>query len=293
MWIELEHRTAFRYDGPVVLEPLDVRLQPRSDSSQRLARFALEIDPRPAGLSAHEDVQGNAVTRAWFEGRHEALTITTRAVVETLRSDPFAYLLEPAARRLPFVAGPELQPALAPFTARDEADPAVTGWAAGLAREAGQETVPFLAALARRLHEGWRQVVRPESDPWPAAVTMAERQGACRDLAVLYLDACRALGLGGRFVSGYHATSPPDGKRALHAWCEVYLPGAGWRGFDPTEGLAVADRHVAVAAGPRPRDAAPTAGTFRGRSASTLEAEIQLQVRAERPASTDGGPAGS
>ena len=94
---------------------------------------------------------------------------------------------------------------------------------------------------------------------------MEQRQGACRDFAVLFIDACRCVGLAARFVSGYQDAYRSMGKRDLHAWAEVYLPGAGWRGYDPTRGLAVADHHVAVAAAADPQNAAPVTATYRGR----------------------------
>lgn len=280
MRIELEHRTAFRYDRLVFLEPLDIRLRPRSDATQRLVIFELAIDPSPAGLSENEDLYGNEVARAWFEGTHERLTITTRATVETLRLDPFDALLDPEARKLPFRAHEHERLGLAPFLVREANEADVAELAASVAREVDQETFPFLAALTRRLHDGWRAIERPEGEPWPPAKTFAQRVGACRDLAVLYIDACRALGLAARFVSGYFAAEVRERRHTLHAWSEVYLPGAGWRGFDPTEGMAVTDRHVAVAAGPSPTSAAPTAGTFRGTGAtSVLETVIRLEAR--------------
>lgn len=107
-------------------------------------------------------------------------------------------------------------------------------------------------------------VARAEPGVLPPDVVLSQGAGACRDLSVLFLAACRHVGLPARFVSGYHEGPPERGERELHAWAETYLPGGGWRGFDPSLGLAVADRHVAVAAAPDPRGAAPVAGTFRG-----------------------------
>jgi transglutaminase-like putative cysteine protease len=121
--------------------------------------------------------------------------------------------------------------------------------------------------------------IREESEPQAPGMILAQRYGACRDLAVLFMDACRALGLGARFVSGYQEGDPDQEGRRLHAWAEVYIPGGGWRGYDPTHGPAVADRHVAVAAGMHPTFAAPITGTFRGTGVSSrMQADIQLSV---------------
>ena len=116
----------------------------------------------------------------------------------------------------------------------------------------------------------------------PPRVTLEKGQGACRDLAVLFVAACRALGFGARFVSGYHQGHSEPMRRDLHAWAEVYLPGGGWRGYDPSLGLAVADRHVAVAAGTRPDQAAPISGSFRGTGVSSrMRAEIRMEFPEE------------
>ena len=106
--------------------------------------------------------------------------------------------------------------------------------------------------------------VHPTGDPWPPEKTLADRTGSCRDIAVLFCEVCRAAGLPSRFVSGYAVDPDHSGCHHLHAWSEIYLPGAGWRGFDPTLGLAVADRHVSLAAARLPALAAPTSGVYRG-----------------------------
>jgi transglutaminase-like putative cysteine protease len=106
--------------------------------------------------------------------------------------------------------------------------------------------------------------VREEGEAKRADETFRSKEGSCRDLAVLFIDACRAQGIASRFVSGYHESTVHQQKLYMHAWGEVYLPGGGWRGFDPTLGMAVTEAHIPVAAAVDPRDAAPVAGTFRG-----------------------------
>jgi transglutaminase-like putative cysteine protease len=146
-------------------------------------------------------------------------------------------------------------------------------------REASRsEVIPFLTRLTETIAHRFKVVLREQGSPWPPATTIEQRQGACRDLAVLWVDVCRAVGLAARFVSGYHAGYGEQDHRYLHAWGEVYLPGAGWRGFDPTNGLAVSDRHVAVAAAADPQHAAPVTATYRG---NNVEAELTTDVLVE------------
>jgi transglutaminase-like putative cysteine protease len=283
---EIAHTTTYRFDRPVHLEPHTIRLRPRCDASQRLDRFELLIEPRPAGLSEHLDLEGNCVAQAWFLDAGDSLLVTARSRVETLRTNPFDYILsDPSDARLPMEYADAVVPSLVPYRLRDEPDMAVARFAGGIADEGGRRPLPFLALLNRRIFESCRVAARETGPPLPPRATLEAGQGACRDLAVLFVDACRALGFGARFASGYQYGDPEAEQQDLHAWAEVYLPGGGWRGYDPTLGLSVADRHVIVAAGTRPDQAAPIAGTFRGSGVSaTMHTEIRIAPLREAPA---------
>ncbi len=125
---------------------------------------------------------------------------------------------------------------------------------------------------------GFQKLVREEGLPKRPSETLASQEGACRDLTVLYLDLCRWQGLAARFVSGYWRGGKASERRYLHAWAEVYLPGAGWRGFDPSSGLAVGDDHIAVAASPDPDGAAPVFGTYGG---GDIQAALEWHLRVD------------
>lgn len=279
MLFEIAHTTRFTYDRPVFLEPHTLRLRPRGDGVQRLSRFALEVCPQPAGSSQCLELDGNAAVRLWFEGEHRSLTLTAESAVETAERNPFDFFLEPAALQLPLRCEGSMAGLLEPYRTPRSAEGEVAGLARRLAREAGGRTLPFLSALNTQIHQTCAQVFRADGDPLPPDRTLSQRQGACRDLAVLFMEACRCMGIPARFVSGYQADAPEEEKQYLHAWAEVYLPGAGWLGYDPTRGLSVADRHVALAAGPTHEQARPTEGTFRGTgAASRMEAQISIQT---------------
>jgi transglutaminase-like putative cysteine protease len=279
VFFEIAHATTYTFSRPVFLEPHTVRLRPRCDGSQRLIRFDLQIEPTPAGLSEYLDVEGNCVVHTWFDGSTESLRVMARCEVETLRENPFDYIVHPSAARLPVEYADDLRLSLAPYCSRDSADDGVAHFANSIADEVDRQSLPFLAALNRRIFQMCQVTIREEGEPQPSEATLAYRRGACRDLAVLFMDACRALGLGVRFVSGYQEGDPEQERRDLHAWAEVYVPGGGWRGYDPTHGLAVADRHVAVAAGIRPGRAAPITGTFRGTGASSrMQSDVRISV---------------
>lgn len=279
MLFHIKHTTRYHYSKAVFCEPFTVRLRPREDGTQRLIRYQLSIDPDPAGTSDFLDVEGNVATQCWFNGPTCALNITMNCVVETLRTNPFDYLLESSAVELPVRYRPEVCAALAPYQASQLASgSAVTEFANEILAGANRQTILFLTKLSGWIAGGFEREIRPEGDPLTAVETLAKRSGSCRDLAVLFIETCRTVGLAARFVSGYQAALDDDGDRHLHAWAEVFLPGAGWRGFDPGQGLAVADQHVAVATGLNPLAAAPTIGTFRG-TGVTSHLESQVVIR--------------
>lgn len=225
-------------------------------------------------------MEGNDVATAWFGAPTDQLTISTTFEAETSDANPFQFLLCPAAMRLPLVASPLESPQF-PLYAQPQSPAAeVEQFARDLASEAKFSTVDFLCGLNERIHARHEKIMRPDGGPWPADRTLREGRGACRDLAVLFIESCRVLNIPSRFVSGYGLSIDEATDRELHAWAEVYLPGAGWRGFDPTLGLVITERHLAVATGIAPELAAPVSGTFRGDASSTLSAEIEIETSA-------------
>jgi transglutaminase-like putative cysteine protease len=154
-------------------------------------------------------------------------------------------------------------------------DPEAVRLAEALRTEGGNDTLSFLLRLNRWLNEKIAYEIRPEGAPLAPAETLRLGRGACRDLAVLFCAAARAVGMPARFVSGYHEGDPDLRTKELHAWTEVFLPGTGWRGFDPSTGLACGDRHIVLACSPDPAGAAPLSGRFGSATAdSTLKAEV-------------------
>ncbi len=294
MLLQIEHSLRYRYSKPVYLEPYIVRLAPRSDAAQVTRSFELQVEPQPQHLSCNVDLDGTLSHCLHFSGVHDRLTLTARAVVETSRRNPFDFLLHDAAfGRLPPAYPAALRAVLENYLLRAMEDRNAENQVAALSREVGLDcrdnTLDFLAGLTRVIHRICRTEHRASGAPRSAARTLASASGTCRDLAVLWMDACRAAGLAARFVSGYMFDVPgdtkSDGKGAgendatqyLHAWAEVYLPGGGWRGFDPSTGLAVADRYISIAASADPALASPGQGSFRGTATSELETGIMVR----------------
>jgi transglutaminase-like putative cysteine protease len=156
----------------------------------------------------------------------------------------------------------------------------VAEFAATIAAGVNGQILPFLSELSRRIHQEIDMPIREVGQPLPAEQTLREKRGACRDASVLFMECCRSQGIAARFVSGYQEGDNEAERRYMHAWAEVYLPGGGWRGYDPTHGLAIADRHIAVAASARPEMAAPTRGTFRGTgAASRMHTDLKIHTK--------------
>lgn len=280
MFFRIHHRLSYTYDRPVFLEPMALRLTPRQDGSQRILEHQLRLEEAPAGLSRVLEPDGTDATVAWFEQERDQLTITVDMLVETLRSNPFDWIVtHPEAQQLP-VGYPEAEVRSLAGCLQDGVDSGVGTWARSIATGVDGSATAFLSALADTIHHGFHHVGRLEGEPTDPAETLETRTGACRDTAMLFVAACRSQGLAARFVSGYSMHHPPEvSEHELHAWAEVYLPGGGWRGFDPSLGLAVADGHVVLAAAPDHHLAAPVSGRYRGTGvSSTLAYQIHLQA---------------
>ncbi len=282
MKFQIAHTTTYRYSAPVVLQPHVLRLRPRADGWQSLRAFALTVEPEPAGISQVIDLEGNSIVKLWFPDRPvDRLTVQTKSELETHCTTPFNYILEPWAGELPMDYPASIALQLHPYLHRQlmgyaaPLDPVAVQLAQELYQRTAGSTPLFLSELNQQIYGNCQQVIRETGAPLLPSTTWNQRVGSCRDFSVLFMEVCRAIGLAARFVSGYHQVDP--GYEAhLHAWVEVYLPGAGWRGYDPTQGLAVCDRHVALVATALPSQAAPVHGAFRG--ISTQEMHYDLTV---------------
>jgi transglutaminase-like putative cysteine protease len=280
MLFEIHHRTCYHYSQPVFLEPFTVRLRPRSGADQTLRDYRIEITPVPSGISHCNELYGNNTQTIWFDGLHDNLQIVVNTRVETHRGNPFDFFVtDPSALILPVAYNQNISSALTHYRTRDADHPHVTAFAHEIMLAANKQTITFLTMLAEAIYHRFEYMLREHGDPWTPEETMKQEKGSCRDFAMLFIDMCRSVGIAARFVSGYCLGDDAANSSDMHAWAEVYLPGAGWRGFDPSRGLSVNDDYIAVAAGQHPLDAAPTFGSFRGNADSSLTAEISLIVQ--------------
>ncbi|MEL6930304.1 MAG: transglutaminase family protein [Cyanobacteria bacterium J06600_6] len=286
MLYQISHQTTYSFSQPVILKPHLLRLRPRSDRFNQLHNFTLSVLPIPEGSSDFVDLDGNNLIKLWFAQPTDKLSIQTTAKVETSCSNPFAYLLEPWAMEIPFDYPSsllqQLEPYLRPY--RFVHDGTALELAQEIAIATQNNTQDFLFALNQRIYQDCEYQIRDRGEPFPAGVTWRNRLGTCRDYAVLFMEVCRAVGIPARFVSGYQEGDEQQLSRDLHAWVEVYLPGAGWRGYDPTLGLVVSDRHISLAASAIPKYAAAVEGIVSPiemgqKVSSDLQTQISLAIQ--------------
>ena len=251
MRLRVTHTTHYRYPRAVDFAPHLLYLRPRTTAHQRLLHHELTIRP-PAKLASLRDAHDNDADCAYFSVNAAELSIRSAFEVENSQTSPFDFILEASATRFPFTYSANevlsLGAYLAPPFAKTRA--ALLEWLDARFTARPGETVPFITALNRLLFTQLGYIRREEEGIQPSLTTLAIGGGACRDFAVLFIELCRTLGIAARFVSGYlFAPSGEDSRAvgAMHAWAEVYLPGAGWRALDPTHGIWCDSTFIPVA----------------------------------------------
>ncbi len=286
--LEIVHHTRYEYSAPVTLGEYRLMFRPRDSHDLRLLHTGLAIEPAAQVRWIH-DPFGNSIAIASFDGTTERLELTSTIRLEHF-SLPFELpLIEEYARTLPFSYLAEEAPDLARYVERHYPDPnaMVSNWTKQfLEGEGGAETFGTLTRMCKGIQEGLTYAMRFELGTQAPAVTLETGGGTCRDYALLMMEGTRALGLAARFVTGYLYDPALDvaggaaSSAQPHAWMEVYLPGAGWVEFDPTNGIIGSERLIRVAVGRDPEQAMPIKGAFTGAPDVVVKAMVDVQVKA-------------
>ena len=273
------HRTYYNFSAPVRLESHLLRLRPREGHELRIESSTLKITP-PASLRWHRDVENNSVAIATFDIPTTQLLIESEIIIQQYDRAPLDFLVDEYAIDYPFAYTPEDRIMLSPYTnfAEHSAKDMLDEWIGHLWKAGDRiQTYALLQRLCVHIHQTLSYQIREEFGVQTVAETLSLGTGSCRDFANLFMEAARRLGLASRFVSGYlYAPPSMENFGATHAWAEVYLPGAGWKGFDPSSGEIAGTHHIAVAVARLPESVPPIAGSFVGPPGTSLNVGVWL-----------------
>jgi len=295
--VALTHRTEYKYDRLVELGPQIVRLRPAPHCRTPILSYSLKVTPKKHFLNWQQDPQSNYLARLVFPEPTREFVVEVDLVAEMAIINPFDFFLESTAEKIPFDYEPGLVRDLRPYLETEPLTPLLAKFLDGIDRTP-KATIDFLVGLNQKVQEAVGYVIRLEPGIQACEETLSLRTGSCRDSAWLLVQLLRHLGLAARFVSGYliqlvvdqKSVSGPDGPDKdftdLHAWTEVYLPGAGWLGLDPTSGLLAGEGHIPLACSPDAASAAPISGTISGQCEVEFGHFMDVTRIAQKPRTT-------
>ncbi|ETW14346.1 transglutaminase-like family protein [Roseivivax marinus] len=297
IYASIHHLTHYTYDRNVTLGPQIVRLRPAPHSRTRVISHSLKVGPEPHFVNHQQDPCGNWLARFVFPEPVREFRIEVDLVADMSVYNPFDFFVEESAEHWPFDYPADLTEDLSIYRRPAETGPRFAAYLDGLSKEHGQRTVDMLVGLNARVSGDVTYLIRMEPGVQTPEETLEKGSGSCRDSSWLLVNLLRHMGFAARFVSGYLIQLKPDLQALdgpsgtdhdftdLHAWVEVFLPGAGWIGFDPTSGLMAGESHIPLAATPHYRNAAPIAGGFSAAGTPEVDFEFDMTVArvAEHP----------
>jgi len=283
--LKIRHETQYDFDTEVTLGPHQLLIRPREGHDIRLESSELEITPVHQ-RRWHRDIYDNSVLTVDFEAPTKSLSIVSSVVIQHFNAQPLDFVVDDDVVDYPVHYSVTALPVLVPYLAACETNEApVREWLAQFWKVGDEiQTFALLESISTHIKEKMKYQVREEPGVQAPSETLALGSGSCRDFAWLFIAATRILGLAARFVSGYLYVPSADGQDlSTHAWAEVYLPGAGWKGFDPTIGALAGLDHIAIASSRRPESVPPVAGSFVGPADTKSTMKVAVQVSLLEP----------
>jgi len=283
--LSIHHLTEYTYSERVVLNPHSIFLYPLAKSHIQLRSYSIKIEPEPVNVELRQNIDYNPFHLAWFETETEKLKIRVEMELELQPFNPFGFILHHD-----FTEKFEKQPPKDEFdNLYQKSELRILGPALYLSqenppykelvhelREKHRSLIPFLMSLLEEIHLKWNHIIREDENLWSATKTFNCRKGSCRDLSWMLMQMLRSIGLASKFVSGYAYNPALEEGHELHAWVEVYLPGAGWVGIDPSLGLFADENYIPLAVSSNPKFTLPVVGTYGGAATSSLHTEVEI-----------------
>ncbi|MCW8850533.1 MAG: transglutaminase family protein, partial [Melioribacteraceae bacterium] len=276
---KITHDTEYKFSSDVFFEPHYLRFRPKTTTFNELELFKIVLSPIPVGVSEQTDAENNLIHFCWFEGLNSNFKIHTESVVNIRDHNPLNFILYPSSSfNLPMKYDSPLIELLSQALKFDKISKPLIDYGSKLLDESEHNTVNFVTNVTRQIHNDFIVESRQEGIPFEADKTFSLKNGSCRDLVWMQIQLFRYMGIASRFVSGYYYVPLENLDFELHAWLEVYLPGAGWVGLDPSHGIVVGTSHIPIASSTHFTNTMTVTGTIRGDASADLASNILIEV---------------
>lgn len=272
------HETTYSFSDEVFLEPHYLRFRPKQTPFIDVTKFSIALKSEPEGHRVIEDEEHNVIDFCWFEKLTKRFTIHVESSLETKAFNPFDFIIHPDSfNTVPFTYSEHQIQVLYSALQKKQLDPALLDYANAILESSNFNTVTFIANLTIQIHKDFSVEYREDGPPLSPEHTFEIKKGSCRDLSWMQINLLRHLGVAARFVSGYFYFDMQNPSYELHAWIEVFIPGTGWLGFDPSHGILTGNTHFPLASSAIPENTMPVSGGIRGSATSQLITHLSIE----------------
>ncbi len=277
MLLQITHSTNYCFTDKVFLEPHYFRFRPKSNKTVHVSSYQIEISPTPIGLNEYLDAENNHIQFCWFNQPTDKLNITTTSIIESTPFNPFDFIIYPDNYlTLPFIYDNEIKNLLSIYLIHENLSDELLQFGKQSMHETHGQIIDFISIVIRNTFSEFEKEKRHKGDPHHPNDTFKTQKGSCRDLAWMLIHLFRSMGIASRFVSGYYFIHNPTEGFELHAWIEIFIPGVGWIGIDPSEGIFVNENYIALASSSAYPNTMTVSGTYRGGLAAKLNNSINI-----------------